>query len=146
MVLAGRRINDGMGAWVVEQLVLELAKRKVVIGGSRVLVLGLSFKKNCTDLRNTRVVDLIEALGRYGMEAVVVDPWVDKQEAQREYGLEVLTQVPAGGDTYPAVIAAVAHRQFTALISEQWQQLLHPNGLLLDLKGILPRQLEAIRL
>jgi len=129
----------------VEQLVLELAKRRVVIGGSRVLVLGLSFKENCTDLRNTRVVDVIDALGCYGMEAVVVDPWVDTQEAQREYGLEVLTQIPAG-DTYPAVIAAVAHRQFTALTSEQWQELLHPNGLLLDLKGILPRQLEAIRL
>ena len=126
VVLAGRRINDGMGAWV--------------------LVLGLSFKENCTDLRNTLVVDVIEALGRYGMEAVVVDPWVDKQEAQREYGLKVLTQVPAGGDTYPAVIAAVAHRQFTALTSEQWQELLHPNGLLLDLKGIVPRELEVIRL
>ena len=146
VVLAGRRINDGMGAWVVEQLVLELAKRLVVIGGSRVLVLGLSFKENCTDLRNTRVVDVIEALGRYGMEAVVVDPWVDTQEAQREYGLEVLTQIPADGDTYPAVIAAVAHRQFTALTSEQWKELLDPNGLLLDLKGILPRKLEAIRL
>jgi len=145
VVLDGRRINDGMGAWVVEQLVLELAKRRVVIGGSRVLVLGLSFKENCTDLRNTRVVDVIDALGRYGMEAVVVDPWVDTQEAQREYGLEVLTQIPAG-DTYQAVIAAVAHRQFTDLTSEQWQQLLERNCLLLDLKGILPRQLEAIRL
>jgi len=146
VVLAGRRINDGMGSWVVEQLVLELAKRQAVIGGSRVLVLGLSFKENCTDLRNTRVVDVIGALGRYGMDAVVVDPWVDTQEAQREYGFEVLTQIPADGDTYPAVIAAVAHRQFTALTSEEWQQLLEPNGLLLDLKGILPRQLDAIRL
>lgn len=146
VVLSGRRINDGMGAWVVEQLVLELAKRRVLIGGARVLVLGLTFKENCTDLRNTRVVDVIEALGRYGMEAVVVDPWVDTQEAQKEYGLEVLTQIAAGGDTYPAVIAAVAHRQFNALTSEQWQQLLEPNGLLLDLKGIVPRQLEAIRL
>ena len=146
VVLAGRRINDGMGAWVVEQLVLELAKRQVVIGGSRVLVLGLSFKENCTDLRNTRVVDVIEALGRYGMEAVVVDPWVDTQEAQREYGLEVLTQIPVDIDTYPAVIAAVAHRQFTALTSEQWQQLLEPNGLLLDLKGIIPRKLKAMRI
>ena len=80
------------------------------------------------------------------MEAVVVDPWVDTQEAQREYGLEVLPELPTGENTYPAVIAAVAHRQFTALTSEQWQQLLEPNGLLLDLKGILPRQLEAIRL
>jgi len=126
VVLAGRRINDGMGAWVVEQLVLELAKRRVVIGGARVLVLGLSFKENCTDLRNTRVVDVIEALCRYGME--------------------VLPELPTSRNTFPAVIAAVAHRQFSALTSEQWQQLLEPNGLMLDLKGIVPRQLEAIRL
>jgi UDP-N-acetyl-D-galactosamine dehydrogenase len=145
VVLAGRRINDGMGAWVVEQLVLELAKRQVVIGGARVLVLGLSFKENCTDLRNTKVVNVIEALGRYGMEAVVVDPWVDMQEAQREYGLEVFKEIPAG-ITYPAVIAAVAHQEFVALAAQQWQELLDPLGVLLDLKAIVPRQLQPIRI
>lgn len=146
VVLAGRRINDGMGAWVVEQLVLEMAQRKLVIGGAKVLVLGLSFKENCNDLRNTRVVDVIEALSRYGMETVVVDPWVDKQEAKSEYGLEVHAQIPSGEDTYPAVIASVAHRQFEALTAQQWQQLLQANGLLMDLKGIVPRQLNPIRL
>jgi UDP-N-acetyl-D-galactosamine dehydrogenase len=145
VVLAGRRINDGMGAWVVEQLVLELAKRQVVIGGARVLVLGLSFKENCTDLRNTKVVDVIEALGRYGMEALVVDSWVDTQEAQREYGLEVFKEIPAG-ITYPAVIAAVAHKEFAALAAQQWQELLDPLGVLLDLKAIVPRHLQPIRI
>lgn len=145
VVLAGRRINDGMGRWLVEQLVLELARSGQVIAGARVLVLGLSFKENCPDLRNTRVVDVIEALRRYGMEAVVVDPWVDPKEAEREYGLAVQVEPPAE-QRYAAVVAAVAHREFAAWGAEQWQLLLQPGGLLLDLKGIIPRELGALRL
>jgi len=145
VVLAGRRINDGMGRWLVEQLVLELARSGQVIAGARVLVLGLSFKENCPDLRNTRVVDLIEALRRYGMEAEVVDPWVDPKEAEREYGLAVQVEPPAE-QRYAAVVAAVAHREFAAWGAEQWQLLLQPGGLLLDLKGIIPRELQPLRL
>jgi UDP-N-acetyl-D-glucosamine/UDP-N-acetyl-D-galactosamine dehydrogenase len=145
VVLAGRRINDGMGPWLVEQLVLEMARRGLVIAGARVLVLGLSFKENCPDLRNTRVVDVIEALRRYGMEPVLVDPWVNGEEAEREYGLTVLTDIPTG-QCWSAVVAAVAHRQFTVLPAEQWRKLLEPAGVLLDLKGIVPRELGALRL
>ncbi len=145
VVLAGRRINDGMGRWVVEQLVLEMARRGQVIAGARVLVLGLSFKDNCPDLRNTRVVDVLEALRRYGVEPVVVDPWVDPQEAHRDLGLSVLREVPPG-QCWNAVVAAVAHRQFAELDIEQWQLLLDSNGVLADLKGIVPRQLGALRL
>lgn len=145
VVLAGRRINDGMGRWVVEQLVLEMARRGMVIAGARVLVLGLTFKENCPDLRNTRVVDLLDALQRYGMEPVLVDPWVDTQEAQREYGLTVLDAFPIGR-CWSAVVAAVAHRQFAELPTERWRQLLDPTGVLVDLKGILPRELGALRL
>ncbi|MBM5786166.1 MAG: nucleotide sugar dehydrogenase, partial [Cyanobacteria bacterium K_DeepCast_35m_m1_288] len=94
VVLAGRRINDGMGRWVVEQLVLEMARRCHVIAGTKVLVLGLSFKENCSDLRNTRVVDVVKALQSYGMEPELVDPWVDPYEARREYGLTVLATIP----------------------------------------------------
>jgi UDP-N-acetyl-D-galactosamine dehydrogenase len=145
VVLAGRRINDGMGRWVVEQLVLEMARRGQVIAGSQVLVLGLSFKENCPDLRNTRVVDVLEALRRYGMEPVLVDPWVNAEEAQREYNLCVLPEIPSG-HCWSAVVAAVAHRQFTQLPAEHWCQLLEPAGVLLDLKGIAPRELGALRL
>ena len=145
VVLAGRRINDGMGRWVVEQLVLELARRGLVIASARVLVLGLSFKENCPDLRNTRVVDVIEALRRYGMEPVLVDPWVNAEEAQREYGLIVLPEVPTG-QCWSAVVAAVSHREFTELPADYWPQLLEPAGVLLDLKGIVPRELGALRL
>jgi UDP-N-acetyl-D-galactosamine dehydrogenase len=145
VVLAGRRINDGMGRWVVEQLVLELARRGAVIAGARVLVLGLSFKENCPDLRNTRVVDLLQTLQRYGMKPEVVDPWVDPEEAQRDHGLTVSAATPANG-TFNAVVLAVAHQQFATISSEHWRQLLAPGGVLLDLKGIVPRELGAIRL
>ncbi|MEB3234624.1 MAG: nucleotide sugar dehydrogenase [Cyanobacteriota bacterium] len=145
VVLAGRRINDGMGEWVVQQLVLELARRQVVIGGARVLLLGLSFKENCPDLRNTRVVDVIAALRSYGIEPVVVDPWVDAAEAEAEYGLQVTAEPPAG-PPWAAVIAAVAHRQFVALGAAGWQALLGSDTVLLDLKGIAPRALATVRL
>ena len=136
VVLSGRRINDGMGRWVVEQLVLEMARRGMVIAGAKVLVLGLSFKENCPDLRNTRVVDLIEALQRYGMETVLVDPCIDPAEAQQEYGLTVSSTMPALEERFAAVVAAVPHRQFARWTPEQWRQLLLPSGVLLDLKGI----------
>ncbi|WP_186589661.1 nucleotide sugar dehydrogenase [Synechococcus sp. MVIR-18-1] len=145
VVLAGRRINDGMGRWLVEQLVLEMARSGQVIAGAQVLVLGLSFKENCPDLRNTRVVDVIDAIRRYGMEPLVVDPWVDPAEAEREYGLSVLGEIPRGR-SWNSVVAAVAHREFTAQSAEQWSRLLEPNGVLVDLKSIVPRELGAIRL
>ena len=145
VVLAGRRINDGMGRWLAEQLVLALAQRRQEVVGKRVLVLGLSFKENCPDLRNTKVVDLICGLDSYGMELEVVDPWVDPQEARRLYGIEVIPEIPRGA-RYGAVAAAVGHRQFIELSAEQWKQLLTPGGVLLDLKGIMPRELGAIRL
>ena len=145
VVLAGRRINDGMGRWLAEQLVLGLAQRRQPVVGTRVLVLGLSFKENCPDLRNTKVVDLIRGLERYGMEVEVVDPWVDAEEARREYGLGVQAAIPQQG-RYGAVVAAVAHRQFTEFTADQWRLLLVSNGVLLDLKGIVPRELGALRL
>jgi UDP-N-acetyl-D-galactosamine dehydrogenase len=145
VVLAGRRINDGMGRWVVEQLVLEMARRGHVIAGSKVLVLGLSFKENCPDLRNTRVVDVIAALQCYGLEPMLVDPWVDPDEARREYGLEVLATIPAV-NRYKGVIAAVAHKQFVGMPEASWRELLQTDGVLLDLKGVMPRALQPLRL
>lgn len=145
VVLAGRRINDGMGCWVVEQLVLEMARRGMVIAGAKVLVLGLTFKENCPDLRNTRVKDVLDALQRYGMDVELVDPWVDGSEAQSEIGLCVAAEVPYD-HRYSAVVAAVAHQQFCSWPDDQWSRLLDPCGVLLDLKGIVPRQLGALRL
>jgi UDP-N-acetyl-D-galactosamine dehydrogenase len=145
VVLAGRRINDGMGRWVAEQLVLELARKRKQIVGASVLVLGLTFKENCPDLRNTKVVDVLMALRDYGIEAQVVDPMADPEEARREYRLEVEPQLPAGR-RFGAVLALVPHQQFRQLNEGQWQELLEPGGVLFDLKGCVPRALEPLRL
>mgnify|MGYP003381028119 CR=1 FL=1 len=111
VVLAGRRINDAMGTYVANRLVREMIVRDVTIKGARVLVLGLTFKENCPDLRNTRVVDIIEELQSYGMTVDTHDPWVSSAEAQHEYGI-ALTE-PADG-AYDAIILAVAHDAFRA--------------------------------
>ena len=145
VVLAGRRINDGMGRWLAEQLVLGLAQRRQAVVGTKVLVLGLSFKENCPDLRNTKVVDLIRSLDRYGMDVDVVDPWVDPDEAFSEYGLSVTPEISENA-RYGAVVSAVSHKQFSNFSAEEWRNLLTQGGLLLDLKGIVPRELGALRL
>ncbi len=145
VVLAGRRINDGMGRWVAEQVVLELARKAKQIVGAQVLVLGITFKEDCPDLRNTRVVDVLKALHDYGIAPKVVDPWVDPGEARREYGIEVETVLPASGQ-FSAVLALVAHQYFCQLSQSQWSKYLEPGGVLLDLKGIVPRHLEPLRI
>lgn len=145
VVLAGRRINDGMSRWLAEKMVLGLAERRQQVVGTRVLMLGLSFKENCPDLRNTKVVDLIRALERYGLAVDVVDPWVDPQEALREFGLSVVSDIPVDS-CYLAVAVVVAHRQFVELTGDRYQKMLQPGGVMLDLKGIVPRELGALRL
>ena len=145
VVLAGRRINDGMGEWVAGQLVLEMARRSLPVGGARVLVLGLTFKENCPDLRNTRVIDVIQALTHYGITITVVDPWVDVEVAKSDLNLDVLSAVPPA-ETFTAVIVAVAHRQFVALDHPSWSALLGTASVVFDLKGIVPRQFSTLRL
>ena len=91
IILAGRRINDGMGAYVASQLVKAMLKRRLQVDGARVLILGLTFKENCPDLRNTRVIDVVAELREYGVQVDVHDPWVDAAEAKQEYGLDLIT-------------------------------------------------------
>ena len=145
VVLAGRRINDAMGSWVAEQLVLAMARRGQHLPGAKVAVLGLSFKENCPDLRNTRVVDLVHTLRSFDLEVEVIDPWVQPQEAWRDYGLVVRGSL-AGAGPYRGVVVAVAHRQFAELGAAEWQALQEPGAVLLDLKGVVPRELGAMRL
>ena len=110
VILAGRRINDGMGAYVASQLVKAMLKRRLQVDGARVLILGLTFKENCPDLRNTRVVDVVAELCDYGVQVDVHDPWVDPNEAKREYGLDLVTMPEPA--TYDGVILAVAHDSY----------------------------------
>jgi UDP-N-acetyl-D-galactosamine dehydrogenase len=144
VVLAGRRINDGMGSWLVDQLILYMARQNQIIAGSEVLILGLTFKENCPDLRNTRVVDVISSIKKYKIEPTIVDPWVDPREAQSEYGLTVLRDIPSD-KKWNAVLVIVAHNEFLSFKPNEWTELLSPSGIILDLKGILPREVGAIR-
>ena len=136
VILAGRRINDGMGAHVAERVVKLMTRRHILIGGSRVLIMGLTFKENCPDLRNTRVVDVIEAFQGFNADVDVYDPWVDPQEALHEYGL-AMTAEPASGH-YDAVILAVAHRQFVELGAARIRAFGKPTCVLFDVKYVLP--------
>ncbi|OYZ87154.1 MAG: Vi polysaccharide biosynthesis protein VipA/TviB [Halothiobacillus sp. 24-54-40] len=132
MILAGRRINDGMGAYVAGQLIKAMLKKGITVQGARVLVLGLTFKENCPDLRNTRVIDVINELKEYGLTIDVHDPWADADCALHEYGL-VLTPSPAPKQ-YDAIVLAVAHRQFKASGAAAIHAYGKPKHVLYDLK------------
>jgi UDP-N-acetyl-D-galactosamine dehydrogenase len=136
MILAGRRLNDGMGAYVVERLTRLMTQRKIHVVDSRVLVLGLTFKENCPDLRNTRVIDIITELQSLHSQVDVYDPWASPEEAKAEYGVELLQDLPEG--QYDAVILAVAHRQFAELASTGIRRLCKDRHVLFDVKYLLP--------
>jgi UDP-N-acetyl-D-glucosamine/UDP-N-acetyl-D-galactosamine dehydrogenase len=137
VILAGRRINDAMGAYVADQVIKLMARKGINPVGARVLVLGLAFKENCPDLRNTRVVDILTALREYHVQADVHDPWIDPAQAQHEYGLQPLPAPEHGA--YDAIILAVAHDQFRALGSEGVRAYGKAKAVLYDVKHVLPR-------
>ena len=142
VVLAGRRINDGMGCYIVGRTVREMIARDIPVKGSRALVMGLAFKENCPDLRNTRVVDIICELESYGIEVDVYDPWVAAAEAKREYGLKMAETPQAQG--YDAVVVAVAHDAFES--EDIAKFYCKPSSVIFDVKGVLPRTAKATRL
>lgn len=144
IILAGRRLNDNMGAYVVAQLVKAMTKKRIQVDGSRVLVLGLTFKENCPDVRNTRVVDILKELAEYNVQADVFDPWVDVAEAHHEYGITPISEPELGA--YDAVVVAVAHHQFKAMGAKGLRALGKPNHVLYDLKYVLPAHASDLRL
>jgi UDP-N-acetyl-D-galactosamine dehydrogenase len=136
IILAGRRLNDSMGAYVAHSIVKMMMKRGIASSNSRALVLGLTFKENCPDLRNTRVVDIVEEFEDYGAQVDVYDPWVNAEEAEHEYGLRPITELEQGA--YDAVILAVAHKEFAEMGSQKIRSLCKENGVLFDVKHVLP--------
>ena len=136
MILAGRRINDGMGAYVAQQVVKLMAQRDLPLRGARILILGLSFKENCPDLRNTRVIDIIDELQSFGARVDVHDPWVDTAEAQAEYGIQI-TPAPGQG-IYQTIILTVAHAQFREQGHQAIRAYGQPGAVLYDVKHLLP--------
>ena len=137
VILAGRRINDGMGGYIADQVVRLMARKGINPVGARVLVMGLAFKENCPDLRNTRVIDIVSELLQYQAAVDVHDPWVDAAEAEHEYGLRLVAEPDAGA--YDAIVVAVGHRQFIAMGGAGVRAFGKPGAVVYDVKCVLPR-------
>ncbi len=144
IILAGRRLNDGMGAYAVSSLVKAMLRRRIQVEDARVLVLGLTFKENCPDLRNTRVVDIVSELEDYNVRVDVHDPWADAEEARAEYGYELVAEPEQGA--YDGIVLAVAHEQFKQLGAEALRRWGRPEHVLFDLKSVFPRDASDLRL
>ncbi|WP_347351500.1 Vi polysaccharide biosynthesis UDP-N-acetylglucosamine C-6 dehydrogenase TviB [Intrasporangium sp.] len=145
IILAGRRLNDGMGGYIAAQLVKQMTKQGIRVQGARVLVLGLTFKENTPDLRNSRVIDIIDELSDYDITVQVMDPWAEPEEVHRAHGFDLVTDPEQG--TYDAVVLAVAHRQFAELGVQRLRSWGRPDGhVLYDLKYVLSRTESDLRL
>jgi UDP-N-acetyl-D-galactosamine dehydrogenase len=144
IILAGRRLNDSMGNYVVAQLVKAMTKKRIQVEGAKVLVMGLTFKENCPDLRNTRVVDIVGELKDYNCDVDVFDPWIAADESQKEYGITPIIKPNAG--SYDAMILAVAHNQFKEMGAKAIRALGKPHAVLYDLKYVLTAQESDLRL
>lgn len=144
VILAGRRINDNMGGYVVGQLIKKMIKHRIQIENANVLVMGLAFKENCPDLRNTKVVDSINALKKYNVNVDVYDPWVNADSAMHEYGIKPIDMPET--DQYDAIILAVAHREFKEMGAAGLRRFGKKDHVLFDLKYVLPRGDADLRL
>ncbi len=144
MILAGRRLNDGMGQYVVSQLVKKMLKKRIHVEGANVLVMGLTFKENCPDIRNTKVVDIISELKEYNINVDVMDPWCSNAEAQHEYGLTLCEKEKQ--DHYDAIIMAVSHNEFKEMGVDKIRALGKAEHVLYDLKYVLDKESVDMRL
>ena len=144
IILAARRLNDRMGEYVATQLIKEMVKQRIQVVGSKILIMGLSFKENCPDIRNTKIVDMVKALKEYDLDLDIYDPWVDDTEVQHEYGLAPIKELHQG--QYDAIVLAVAHDQFKSMTIDQFKQLGKEKHVLYDLKYVLDKAHSDIRL
>lgn len=144
IILAGRRLNDGMGTYVVAQLIKAMTKKRIQVQESRVLVMGLAFKENCPDLRNTRVVDIVKELSEYNINVDVYDPWVDPKECEREYGLKPIQTLEEG--VYDSIVLAVAHQQFREMGIDKIRAIGKDEHVLYDLKYVFDAEDVDVRL
>lgn len=143
IILAGRRMNDGMGAYVADQTVKLMLKKAIKVLRSKIIIMGFTFKENCPDVRNTRVIDIFHALQEYNVDVTVYDPWADPAVVKREYGINIVNNLHE--EKYDAAIVAVAHNQF--IDSEIiFDQILKQQHVIFDVKGILPRKIVDGRL
>ncbi|HBT33174.1 MAG TPA: Vi polysaccharide biosynthesis protein VipA/TviB, partial [Pusillimonas sp.] len=144
IILAGRRLNDSMGGYVASQVIKAMTKHRIQVQDSRILVMGLAFKENCPDLRNTRIVDIVNELNEYSTQVDVYDPWVDADEAQEEYGITPVQQPKPGA--YDAIVLAVAHNEFVQMGVDKIRALGKTPHVLYDLKYVLTAEESDLRL
>lgn len=144
IILAARRLNDRMGEYVATQLIKEMVKQRIQVVGSKILIMGLSFKENCPDIRNTKIVDMVNALKEYDLDLDIYDPWVDSTEVEAEYGLAPVLELKQG--QYDAIVIAVAHDEFKQMSKEEFNALGKDKHVLYDLKYVLDKQESDIRL
>jgi UDP-N-acetyl-D-galactosamine dehydrogenase len=142
IILAGRRLNDGMGAYIASEIVKLMIRNDRTIKNADMLLLGVTFKENCPDVRNTRVVDIIRDLQSYNINITVYDPWANPEEVAHEYGIATVNELPKGAN-YDAVVLAVAHNEF---VNEDWGKLLKKGGIIYDVKGCLEKEKVHARL
>jgi UDP-N-acetyl-D-galactosamine dehydrogenase len=136
MILAGRRINDNMGLYVAQQVTQLMIQRKIQVRDSRILIMGLTFKENCPDVRNTKIVDVVKELGKFGAKVDVCDPWADPDESEHEYGLRPVKLRKIKPGTYDAVVMGVAHNEFRQMGIEKVRALGRKNHVLYDIKYV----------
>lgn len=144
VILAGRRLNDHMGKYVAGQMVKAMLRKRIQVQGARVLIMGLTFKENCPDLRNTRVIDVISELQEFGVIVDVYDPWVDVEEAHQELGIKPISQLEAG--LYDGIILAVAHEYFASIGAKGLRKLGRTDHILYDLKYLISSDESDLRL
>jgi len=145
ILLACRRINDGMGAHIASEVIKLMIQRGIAVSGARILLLGLTFKENCPDLRNTRVIDLAREFADYGAQVDIHDPWADRAQAAHEYGVDLLVDAPQPG-AYDAIVVAVAHDEFRAMGVDGLRRLANGRAVIYDIKGIFPKDAVDARL
>lgn len=138
IILAGRRLNDSMGEYVASQVVKLMIKKGVTINGAKLLMLGITFKENCPDVRNTKIVDVVQALTDYGIEVTIFDPWAKPSEVEHEYNLTTTDILPS--TTFDAIVLGVAHKEFTSI---DLSKLKKSNGVLFDVKGVLNEKADG---
>ena len=145
ILIAGRKLNDAMSTWVANQLILEMSKRNIPLINSNVLILGFTFKENCHDIRNTKVYEIIKILKKHNLNVDIIDPWVDSEETKKVYRIDI-SNILKTKKKYNAIICTLAHREFLRLKKSEWEEMIYKDGIIFDLKGIVPKSLNPIRI
>jgi UDP-N-acetyl-D-glucosamine/UDP-N-acetyl-D-galactosamine dehydrogenase len=143
IILAGRRVNDGMGIYIAGEIVKLMIKKDIIVKGANVLLLGITFKENCPDVRNTRVMDIVRELESYSVNLTIYDPWAKKEDVAHEYGIDIITSLPEETTLYDSIVLAVAHKNF---LDTDWKKRVKPNGIIYDVKGCLDKEMVNGRL